>query len=245
MGSRDRNKLCECGSGLKRKKCYELSREECSVYIKERNINLLKEHPQKEKEVMKFFKESLSEVNSAFLKNDNKEDILSSRIQLIIIFVFVDILSSFLFFYIDNKDNAHKKRFLLWIDEYFFNLKNEAYLKNKDDLKGVTSELLYSLRSSLTHFFGLPEPNDEISFFLLPNSVKNEEIMVPIKSQIIFDIVRTGAKVMLEEWIENINSNKEDVKINHVLGINRIHKKIHIDGGFLVRKEEWENIIKN
>ena len=231
-----RNDPCPCGNGKKFKYCYMEENSGCKK-------QLLEKHSLKDKEVFLFFREVTEDIGSAFvLEKETGNDYVAQRVQLIVVFTFIDTMANYWFEYLGRKDGTPKIRFNDWCNAYCFNNKNHEY---KGDFLKINAENLYNLRSSLVHFFGLGERDTSFALMIAPNKAKDEEIDkwrkgfkkighdgVFIKPKQLHNFVTEGGLLMLDDMRSNIEGSgiDENKKWQHINGIDRIYKKIMLEG---------------
>lgn len=206
-------------------------------------------HEQREAEVFSFFNGVISETSAIYLKNDNNIDIIPLRIQMIIIFSLIDIFASYWYEYKGEVD-GQKDRFISWYENFCRINKNKEYI-NKHIWSEISSNRMYNFRSSLVHFFGMSEKSEEIYLALVSNYLQKVEMealelqinktakSIIIKPHEFYILVKNGATLMLESWIQNIrqaNEGNNDKKTEHIDGIERIWEKIQKEGAVQIMK---------
>lgn len=166
----ERNEPCPCGSKIKYKNCFERELETCALYIEQRKKGMLIQHKEKDDKVFYFFKEVLDDIGSVFVHNDSGKELVSSRVQVVIVFTLIDIVASYWFAY-HGRTGTPTQRFTEWMNKYCFipgnkEFSNSAYTK-------PNGERLFELRNSLVHFFGLASKKDALhNFAIAPNDDK-------------------------------------------------------------------------
>ncbi len=210
----------------------------------ERNIS----HEQREKEVFNFFNGVISEMGIIYLKNDKGIDIIPLRIQMIIIFSLIDICASYWYEYKGVNDSP-RNRFVSWYENFCRTRDNKEY-KDKLEWSEISGNRIYDLRSSLVHFFGMSEFKERIHLALAPNILSTSELKemevkinksersLIIKSHDFNKLVKDGATIMLESWVEIIkqaNGGDHDKKGVHIDGVERIWKKIQKEGAIQIK----------
>jgi hypothetical protein len=99
------------------------------------------------------------------------------------------------------------------------------------------------------HFFGLSEKCNNFYVSIANNDLDNQKIskfkegflkrgsgVIFIKPFDFYKLVKEGEILMLNEWREILLANKNNISLEnpHVQGIDRIYKKINLDGGFTI-----------
>lgn len=235
-----RNDPCVCGSDKKYKHCYLKGSKHC----KRKRIE---EHDEREKKVIRFLNDVVKEANVIALKNRGN-DVISSRIQMIVVFSVIDVYSNYWREYYE-KNYQHEKRFRKWYDTFCRTEKNEFYKENKDRWEKISSQRIYQLRNSLVHFFGLSNAEADkenlIHFSLTFNSQDMKQIedwekafeeeaspTFTIRPIDFYKLVKAGAKIMLLEWVDLIKDSKKNptTEKSHIEGIERIYNRYKKEG---------------
>lgn len=244
-----RNDRCPCGSGEKYKNCYEKQPSQCGLFQKEKKGELISLHADKDDKVFRFFREAMEDIGSVFRLDDQKRDMIAQRAQLISVFTFIDVLASYWYEYL-GKSGTQQERFLAWCDKYCFVDGNPEY---KDDLSKLTSTRLYPFRCSMVHFLGISSPSEGNTITIAPNDStitlldkwrkglkeRGHEVLL-IRPKALHNLVLEGAIRMLDEWRKNIDDSHADEakKMEHVEGIDRIFRKIMVEGAVKVALEK-------
>jgi hypothetical protein len=200
-------------------------------------------HSEKEKQVFDFFNYIVEqEINVINVKNDKSVDLVPSRIQLIIIFSLVDIMSNY-WYEFRGASAGNKVKFCEWVNTFCLTKNNKKYIAY---WKKVSAERLYSLRCSVVHFFGISEPSEGIYFAISPNDYPeskrgefsrkvskpgNKTIM--LKTKHLHELVREGGILMLASWMRIIKqASKGDPtrRRAYVTGIDRVWAKYWREG---------------
>lgn len=114
----------------------------------------------------------VDEYNHAVLLLKNNEKTI--RIRLLIAFSFLEVICNIYNSYFDLKLNnsAVLKK---WMKDYCFTEENQIY-KTHPYLHKVSEENLYKFRNSIFHAFGLPEPENGVSF-TVPNGDETADVI--------------------------------------------------------------------
>lgn len=239
-----RNDLCPCESGLKYKNCYGKGLETCILFVNENNQTMLEKHAEKDKLVFRFFEDTLADMSSIFAKDENGLEVVASRVQLISIFTLIDVFASYWYEY-HNQNGKPSERFCQWLSQFCFTEENEEY--SDSIYVNITPERLYQFRSSLVHFFGLSRtdtdtfgivPNDEEAKKIMESYIKQKKgsVMYMVDSKKLHSLVSEGAVLMLNGWSDVIKEaqQNEHMKMEHIRGIDRIYKKVMLEGAIRV-----------
>lgn len=204
---------------------------------------LLKEHTIREKAVINFFNEAVREFQVSFLAT-GCERFIGVRIQTIIAFTFVEVLSSFWDCYI-NKQRGPDARIQEWFNTFCELDKNVIY-KNNPYFKNLGVKPLIDLRHSLIHFFGMSPQKigkqitlcssdiDDETFEKFKNKfTKNIAVLKPID---FYQLFKEGGLLMIQKILENVEVSKinENKKQDHIKGINRIFQKFQTEGAMQI-----------
>lgn len=195
-------------------------------------------YDKKIKIVMDFLMKASDEISDIFrFKNQNKKDVISAPVQLILIFTFIDIVANYHLAYLGTDDPGPTKKFLDFVEKFCFTNKN-IYFKERKHLKNVNASDLKNLRNGLVHFYGIGTQkniiiasndlgDDEILKVVNNNSLDKEPIVViPMELYLIVQ----GAT---ELFFENFNITEEHTaqeKILKMYALDRIIKKIEKEG---------------
>lgn len=243
-----RNDKCLCGSGEKHKNCYGKQLDTCTVYANEIKTLMEKNHSEKDKMVFQFFGDTLEDIGTIFHKNQKGLEVVSSRVQLIAIFTLVDVLASYWYEYHNQTgEGKPRARFVSWMNEFCFTDVNKDFPGS--EYQKITADRLYDFRSSLVHFFGLSRtdedtfgivPDDEEAKRLMEGFIKRQrnkgKTMYMVDSKKLHSLVSEGAILMLNGWSQTINEaqTNEGKKWSHIEGIDRIYKKVMLEGAVRV-----------
>ncbi len=119
---------------------------------------------------------SLSKIFDEFSKAikvlGNDEEFI--RMRLLINFSFLEVISGIYNSYYDLS-LSNKKLLMIWIENYCFTNKNEAFT-NHSYLKNMTSKHLYKFRCSIVHAFALPEDESDVSIIICNGNESSESI---------------------------------------------------------------------
>lgn len=237
----ERNDPCPCGSGKKYKRCFDMNDPNCLLYQRENRRAILKEHAEREKEVLEFLKQAVGESAGVFPDRGSK-DVISLRIQMIVAFSVIDMVGSYWFEYL-GKTGRTSERSIAWYEQ-FCRSKDNEYCRGL--WKELSTERLYVMRNSLVHFFGMGEMNEgDPGIALAANNLSDQEketmelgfsrnkhkVMI-VRPKDFFDLVREGAIVMLEGWGKIINEARIDPQkeVAHLEGIKRVWAKVRKEG---------------
>jgi hypothetical protein len=245
------NDDCPCGSGKKYKKCYKLSSEGCSVYVKEKHIKMSEEYEKICKEVTDSLLKTTTDLNQLFYKTPEDAEVVPPLMQLIGIFTVIDVLASYWYEYL-GKSGTQSERFDEYVNTFCFTEKNQEFVGRKY-LKDCTTEEIRGLRNSIVHFYGLGTNN---RFCIIPNlsklSPQNQIDQIAanfskLRKDIVFifiqpfelkKIVIEGAVVMLQKFqIDAGSSYSEQDKVSRIEAVERINKKLKAEGAVAVSKE--------
>jgi hypothetical protein len=205
---------------------------------------LAQEHAKKDTEVFKFFDVMSKDIGSSFrTEPSGKYDVVAQRVQLVAVFTFVDVVASYWYEYL-NKTGTQKERFLRWSEAFCFIADNPQF---SGDVTLLNSKSLYTIRSSLVHFFGLGEG---VPIMIAPNRSTTAQmnawratlktigrVDIPLLSpKDIYNLFLEGAILMLSGWKTNVADAQTDEgkKWMHIEAIDRIHRKIMKEGAILV-----------
>lgn len=241
----ERNGPCPCGANKKYKHCYGKEGSSCTLFIRDQKMLKINEHEKREKEVLSFFKEIMAEAEVVNLKDPNGNDLISSRIQMLVVFSIVDVLASYWYEY-SGQTGKTNERAQKWYDAFCAIERNKHY---QNLWRDVSSSRLYIFRNALVHFFGLGEQNEEISILLGQNNLpektremlhaellaKNHKTIV-VRPKDFFDMVAEGAIIMLSDWgntIKEAQRSREREK-EYIAGIERVWKKVKKEGAVRV-----------
>ncbi|MES3005480.1 MAG: SEC-C domain-containing protein [Patescibacteria group bacterium] len=247
----ERNEKCPCGSGKKYKQCFLAVNSTCKDFIETKNLNFINDHPSRNKKVFQFFTQAIEDINTAFRKDDKNRDIVASRVQMVTIFTFIDIMASYWFEYL-GKTGTQQERFLGWFSKYCLTTDNKEY-KDNTEMKKITAPRAYSFRNSMVHFFGLSGFEEDKYMLLATNDrpeIEVEELkkrlkkksraVVITKSEEWHRLITSGAMLMLEEMQNDIDKSQTDeaTAYAHVHGIDRIFQKTQKEGAVKIPANE-------
>ncbi len=212
-------------------------------------IMMAQAHAKKDDAVFKFFKEVMDDVSSVFQTNEHGRSYVAERAQTVVAFTFADVVASYWYEY-QGSTGTPRERFTSWINQYVFTPSNEEY--EGSVFEELSPDLLYALRSSMVHFFGVAgDPKGIINIGITSISVPPDEIerwragfeaagkkAVMFTPKQLYNLLLEGAVLMLDEWKEIIDLSQTDDqhKLAHIQGIDRIYQKIMLEGAAIVKK---------
>lgn len=201
------------------------------------------EHSVREKYVTEKLVSIVDEFKSLFLQN-NGEDIIPPRMQLICGFTVIDVLSHYWFLYLSSKTGTQSERFLNFVNSFCFTEINDVYT-NSYFLNGIDAQKFCDLRNSLVHFYGIGRSegcaivanySNKFTVEFIRNIAQSFRTKIPglviIQPQEIRDLIVSASILMLERMMQEIEKSQTDeiVKQNHIAGIGRIYNKLINEG---------------
>lgn len=226
------------------------------MYSEHKKKEMLAQYKERDDKVFQFFGEVLEDIGSVFVRDDTGKELVSSRVQVITVFTFVDIVASYWFAY-HNKTGTPTTRFTEWTREYCFTSRNKEFVGSA--FERLDALRLFELRNSLVHFFGLASSKDSPhNFAISPNDdgkwksvtekltkvlkKKGQELTV-LESKKFYNLALEGSVLMLDEWKMIISEaqNDESKKMAHIEGIDRIFQRIEAEGALKVQMPEKES----
>lgn len=207
-------------------------------------------HQKKDDAVFKFFREAMEDIGSVFAMDEQKHNYTSERVQLVCVFTFVDVVASYWYEYL-NKTGTQRERFVEWVERYCLAAENQECTGT--DFEHLTTRNFYAFRSSMVHFFGIAGLEDDYKLSIATNRIEDELVekwrqgfrergahVLIIKPKKLYNLILEGAMLMLGEWKKIIDEakNDEDKKWQHIEGIDRIYKKIQLEGAAKVSVPE-------
>ena len=207
-------------------------------------MGLLQEHQAREKIVFEFLNKIVLDCSVVYLKEDGKFSI-PMRIQLIATFSLLDVLTNFYYEYNGLPSSSQQNRFLIWVKKYCLVPNNPEFVSHKAWSR-ITAESLYSAEGVHSYIFsGFLQKVGTRILVLQINHIKEldkveAEFLKKGSKTIIFrphdlhELVKQGGMIMLKDWMNVLNENKNDITIinPHIMGIERLMKKIDLDGAF-------------
>ena len=182
--------------------------------------------------------EAIDEISDVFrFKNQDKKDVISARVQLILVFTFIDIVANYYLAYLGTDDHGPTKKFLDFVEKFCFTNKN-AYFNERKHLKNVNAIDLKNLRNGLVHFYGIGTQkgiviasnglgDDEILSVVNNNSLDKEPIVViPMELYLIVQ----GATELFFENFSIAEEHTTQEKISKMYALDRIIEKIEKEG---------------
>lgn len=213
----------------------------------EKRQQLGQEHQKKDDAVFKFFREAMEDVGSVFRTDEQQRIYASERAQTVVVFTFADVVANYWYEYLD-KTGKPSERFLTWINRYCINEHNSSYCGT--DFTKLSAERMYSFRSSMVHFLGISNPKEEkVAIGITSNRISDDEIQkwragfqqaghtaIIFKPKQLYNLILDGAMLMLDDWknIIDLSQTDEIKKWEHIEGIDRIYRKIRLEGAVLV-----------
>lgn len=204
-------------------------------------------HQKRDDAVFKFFKQVMEDVGTAFRTDKQNRPYIAERAQVTVAFTFVDVLSSYWYEYA-GKTGTQSERFIEWVGRYCLTQNNPLY--DHTDFAKLSVERMYSFRNSMVHFFGISNPLEEnIAIGIVSPRVLDDEIQrwrkafemaghtaIIFTPKQLYDLVLEGSLLMLDEWktVIELSQTDEAKKWGHIEGIDRIYKKIQLEGAALV-----------
>ncbi len=197
------------------------------------------------KKIIKLLEEADDEISDIFrFKNQENKDVISSNVQLILVFTFIDILGNYYDAYVGNKESGATKKFKDFVRDFCL-VDENIYFKNRKHMKGITVEALKNLRNGLVHFYGIgfqkniliasnDLPDEFITEAISKHSIDKDPIVV-IPSEL--QMIVQGAA---ELFIRNFNINEQDSgqeKMEKMNAVDRILNKIEGEAAVLVKPE--------
>lgn len=195
-------------------------------------------YDKKIKMVMDFLTKASDEISDIFrFRNQDKKDVISAPVQLILIFTFIDIVANYYHAYLGIDDSGPTKKFYDFVEKFCFTNKNN-YFNERKHLKNITAGDLKNLRNGLVHFYGIGTQkniviasndlkDDEILSVVNNNSLDKEPIVViPME---LYMIVQ-GATELFFENFSIIEEHTAQEKISKMYALDRIIEKIEKEG---------------
>ncbi len=137
-------------------------------------------------------------------------------------------------------DRNNKERFSKWLKDFVLTEKNEAYSKFKSEIN-CDETLLWELRNSLLHFYGLPnfeKLKKHVGFVsgfgnvveierLFKEKGRRVHLIEPIR---LINAINEGLLVQLMQMMEMIKTNPSE----YIKGVLLAHKLIQLEGAVVV-----------
>lgn len=198
------------------------------------------------KKIINLLIEADDEISDVFrFRNQDQKDIISAKVQLTLVFTFIDILGNYYDAYLGNTNSSHAKRFNNFVEKFCF-VNENIYFKNRKHMKNITPEALKNLRNGLVHFYSIgiqknimiasdTVTDDYISETINNYSIdRNPIIIIPSELQL---IAQEGAQLFTKNF--NINEDHTDnEKMEKMYALDRILEKIEGEGSILIRPGE-------
>jgi len=192
-----------------------------------------------EKYVLEYFHGIWTDVReSIYLLRKKNSKLVKSELSLV--FIGADALSRFGEIVTTGKEEkTSQKRFRDWIDSFVISERNEAYNKHRPEI-GCNSFVLWKLRNSLLHFFGLPEKElicfaavDEVtrkSFKDYVVRARPGQRLIVVNPYRLIEAVLQGFLMQTESLMEMIKGNNDSEKEVYVKGILKCYQIIQNEG---------------
>lgn len=223
--------------------------------MNEKKQQLGREHQKKDDLVFRFFGEVMEDIGSVFAMDDKERNYTAERTQIICVFTFIDVIASYWYEYL-GRNGTQRDRFTEWTQKYCLNNDNPEYIGT--DFAHLTAENLYAFRSSMVHFFGIAGFEGDYKLTIATNRISDDliekyrkgfrehgEHVLIIKPKKLHNLMLEGAVRMLDEWRTIIDEaqNNEMKKWGHIEGIDRIYRKIQLEGALKVNLPESQQEI--
>jgi hypothetical protein len=199
-------------------------------------------YDRKIKIIMNFLRKADEEISDIFrFQNQDKKDVISASVQLILVFTFIDIVANYYHTYLGTESSSHTKKFYDFIENFCFTEKN-TYFNKRKHMKNVTASDLKNLRNGLVHFYGIGTQknivlasngleDNEILNILNKNSINKKPIVViPVE---LYEIVQGGTELFFENFSITEEHTAQE-KIEKMYAVDRILEKINKEGGIHV-----------
>ena len=200
----------------------------------------MKNFNEKETAVVKYIIRSFLDLieGSVEMFKGNRE-----KIGIMLSLICIDVISKWSEIYELEENKANKKRFYKWVDDFIYTHENPIYSENEKEFKStITKEVVWKLRNSLVHFYGLPVKINNRRLGIFNKKFENSDPLLKILKEnhvnilnftIFFNAIKEGIKLFGEKIAKN-SLNKSP---KHIKGILKMYEIYQDEGGEILKEK--------